>query len=45
MEKIHYPKEMKIDSDKGLPVEKAIFSKEEYLEVMKTIDQKVREGV
>ena len=34
-----YPKEMKIDDDKGLLVEKGILSKEEFLEVMKTIDQ------
>jgi hypothetical protein len=33
------PKEMEIDDDKGLLVEKGIFSKEEYLEVIKTIDQ------
>ena len=35
-----YPKEMKIDDDKGL-LEKGIFSKEEFLEVMKTIDQEM----
>ena len=34
-----FPKEMDISDDKGLLVEKGIFSKEEYLEVMKTIDQ------
>ncbi len=40
-----YPKEMKIDDDKGLLVEKGIFSKEEFLEVMKTIGQEIgREG-
>jgi len=40
-----YPKEMKIDDDKGLLVEKGIFSTEEFLEVMKTIDQGIgREG-
>ncbi|MGZ3493711.1 MAG: hypothetical protein ACXU9L_09170 [Thermodesulfobacteriota bacterium] len=32
-----YPKEMRIDDDKGLLVEKAIFSKEEFLEAIKTI--------
>jgi hypothetical protein len=36
-----YPKEMKINDDKGLLVEKGIFSKEEFLEVMKTIDQEI----
>jgi len=40
-----YPKEMKIDDDKGLLVEKGIFSKEEFLEVMNTIGQEIgREG-
>ena len=40
-----YPKQMKIDDDKGLLVEKGIFSKEEFLEVMKRIDQEMgREG-
>ena len=40
-----HPKEMKIDDDKGLLVEKGIFSKEEFLEVMKTIGQEIgREG-
>ncbi len=40
-----YPKEMEIDDDKGLLVEKGIFSKEEFLEVMKRIDQEMgREG-
>jgi hypothetical protein len=32
-----YPKEIKIDDDKGLLVEKGIFTKEEFLEVMKKI--------
>jgi hypothetical protein len=36
-----YPKEMKIDDDKGLLVEKGIFSKEEFLEVMNTIGQEI----
>ncbi len=35
-----YPKEMKMDDDKGLLMEKGIFSKEEFLEVTKMIDQK-----
>jgi hypothetical protein len=40
-----FPKEMEINDDKGLLVEKGIFSKEEFLEVMKTIDQEMgREG-
>jgi len=40
-----HPKEMKIDDDKGWLVEKGIFSKEEFLEVMKTIGQEIgREG-
>jgi len=40
-----HPKEMKIDDDKGLLVEKGIFNKEEFLEVMKTIDQEIaKEG-
>ena len=40
-----HPKEIKIDDDKGLPVKKGIFSKEEFLEVMKTIDREMgREG-
>jgi hypothetical protein len=36
-----FPKEMGIDDDKGLLVEKGIYSKEEFLEVMKTIDQEM----
>jgi len=40
-----HPKKMKIDDDKGLLVEKGIFNKEEFLEVMKTIDQEIaKEG-
>jgi hypothetical protein len=39
-----YPKEMKIN-DKGLLVKKGIFSKEEYLGLMKAVDQEIgREG-
>jgi uncharacterized protein YqgQ len=37
-----FPKEMEINDDKGLLVEKGIFSKEEFLEVTKTIDQEMR---
>jgi hypothetical protein len=43
-----FPKEMDINDDKGLLVEKGIYSKEEFLEVMKTIDQEMereRKGV
>jgi len=36
-----FPKEMEINDDKRLLVEKGIFSKEEFLEVMKTIDQEM----
>jgi hypothetical protein len=36
-----FPKEMEIDDDKALLVEKGIYSKEEFLEVMKTIDQEI----
>jgi hypothetical protein len=32
---------MGINDDKGLLVEKGIYSKEEFLEVMKTIDQEI----
>ena len=39
-----HPKEMKIDDDKGLLVGKGIFSKEEFQELMKTIDQEIRRG-
>ena len=34
-----FPKEMEINDDKGLLVETGIYSKEEFLEVMKTMDQ------
>jgi len=37
-----FPKEMEINDDEGLLVEKGIFSKEEFLEVMKTIDQEMK---
>ena len=36
-----FPKEMEINDDKGLLVEKGIYSKEEFLEVMKTIEQEI----
>jgi hypothetical protein len=36
-----FPKEMEINDDKGLLVEKGIYSKEEFLEVMRTIDQEI----
>jgi hypothetical protein len=36
-----FPKEMEINDDKRLLVEKGIFNKEEFLEVMKTIDQEM----
>jgi hypothetical protein len=36
-----FPKEMEINDDKGLLVEKGIFTKEEFLEVMKTIDKEM----
>jgi hypothetical protein len=36
-----FPKEMEVNDDKGLLVEKGIYSKEEFLEVMKTIEQKI----
>ena len=36
-----YPKELGIDDDKGLLVEKGIFSKEEYLELMKAVDKEI----
>jgi hypothetical protein len=39
-----YPKEMKMDDDKGLLVEKGIFSRKDFLEVMKTIDQEIGRG-
>jgi len=37
-----YPKEMEINDDKGLLVEKGIFSKEEFLEVMKMVGQEIK---
>jgi hypothetical protein len=36
-----FPKEMDINDDKGLFVEKGIFSKEEFSEVTKTIEQEM----
>ena len=40
-----FPKEMEINEDKGLLVESGIYTKEEFLEVMKKIDQEIkREG-
>jgi hypothetical protein len=36
-----FPKEMEINDDKGLLVETGIYSKEEFLEVMKTMDQEI----
>jgi hypothetical protein len=33
---------MEIDDDKGLLVDKGIFDKEEFQEVMKTIDQEMK---
>ena len=36
-----FPKELKISEDKMLLVEKGIFTKEEFLEVMKKIDQEM----
>jgi hypothetical protein len=37
-----FPKEMKIGEEKNLLVEKGLFTKEEFLEVMKTIDQDMK---
>src|SRR5512139_2721424 len=37
-----YPKEMDIKDEKGLLVEKGIFTKEEFLEVMKMVDQEMK---
>ena len=37
-----YPKEMEINDDKGLLVDKGVLSKEEFLEVMKKIGQEIR---
>jgi len=39
-----YPKKMEIDDDKGLLVEKGMFTKEEFLEVMKTIGREREES-
>ena len=36
-----FPKEVKISEDKMLLVEKGVFTKEEFLEVMKEIDQEM----
>jgi hypothetical protein len=38
-----YPKEMKIN-DKGLLIKNPIFSKEEYLELMRAVDQEIGRG-
>jgi len=37
-----FPKEMAINDDKGLLVEKGIFSKEEFLEVTNMIDREMK---
>ena len=37
-----FPKEMKIGEEKNLLVEKGLFTKEEFLEVMKTIDKDMK---
>jgi uncharacterized protein YqgQ len=37
-----FPKEMEINDDKGLLVEKGIFSKEEFLEVTNMIDREMK---
>ena len=37
-----FPKEMKIGEEKSLLVEKGLFTKGEFLEVMKTIDQEMK---
>jgi len=37
-----FPKEIKIGEEKNLLVEKGLFTKEEFLEVMKTIDQDMK---
>jgi len=36
-----FPKELKISEDKELLVEKGVFTKEEFLEVVKKIDQEM----
>jgi hypothetical protein len=37
-----FPKELKIDQEKSLLVGKGLFTKEEFLEVMKTIGQEMK---
>jgi hypothetical protein len=37
-----FPKEVKIGEEKNLLVEKGLFTKEEFLEVIKTIDQDMK---
>ena len=37
-----FPKEIKIGEEKNLLVEKGLFTKEEFLEVIKTIDQEMK---
>jgi len=37
-----FPKEMEIDDDKGMLVEKGIFGKEEYLKIMNMIDREMK---
>ena len=37
-----FPKEIKIGEEKNLLVEKGLFTKEEFLEVIKTIDQDMK---
>jgi uncharacterized protein YqgQ len=37
-----FPKEMEINDDKGLLVEKGVFSKEEFLEVTNMIDREMK---
>jgi len=37
-----FPKEMEINDDKGLLVEKGIFSKEEYLKIRDMIDREIK---
>ncbi len=39
-----FPKEMEINDDNGLLVEKGIFSKEEFLEVTNMIDREMKKG-
>ena len=40
-----FPKEMEINDDKGLLVEKGIFSKEEFLEMTNMIDQEMKKDL